>query len=81
MERYARSKAIDAYQQLYSRCYLEPFQKQQICMKIAGMLYVLGELQSAREWAFKAYQISGGKPVVSYLARQLIKDIREVEKN
>ena len=81
MERYARSKAIDAYQQLYSHCYLEPFQEQQICMKIAGMLYVLGELQSAREWAFKAYQISGGKPVVSDLARQLITDIREVEKN
>lgn len=81
MERYAREMAVDAYRQIYLRYVLDPLQEQQLCMRVAGILYMLGELKGAREWAFKACQVSGGKPVMSDLARQLIKDIREVEKN
>lgn len=81
MERHARERAVDAYQQFCLCCVLDSFQEQQTCMRIAGMLYMLGELGSAKEWAFKARQVSGGKPAISKMAQELIEEIREEEKH
>lgn len=51
----ARNRAIDAYQTVCLRCKLDPLHKQQLYMKIAGMLYLSDRLEEARQWAMDAH--------------------------
>lgn len=80
----AREKTIEAYQTVCQRCKLDALHKQQLCMKVAGMLYLAGRLEEARAWAMDARACRverAGRSGYVDLAQQLIQEIREKTEN
>ncbi|MBR2928161.1 MAG: DUF2225 domain-containing protein [Oscillospiraceae bacterium] len=84
LARRAQGKAIDAYQTVCRRCKLDPLHKQQLCMKVAGMLYLADRLEEARAWAVDAHECRvervGHSRYVD-LSQLLIQEIREKLEN
>lgn len=80
MHTYACKKVVEIGKDMYQRFKLSAEQEQIVCMRIAGMLFELGEYGEVRHWIFKVKTNKMGKKVWADRAdelRELLHDIKQ----
>jgi len=76
MEKFAATKAAEAYQQVYTESRLTPVQEQITCLSIAGMQHRAGMDDNLKKFIFTAKTLTAGDKTYAKLAEDFMYELK-----